>query len=225
MGRRYNQSKARRRRALAAIVVGILLVAAVGYRLTVDYAGEPPGESSATLVARVIDGDTFELSNGETVRLLAVDTPERGQRYYGEATDLLERLVLGKEVRLEFADRRRDNYGRLLSYVYVQETLLVNRVLLDSGLAYLYLFKDTDAGRVETGRLLAAQRAAIEESFGLYGTSYEAEAYYVARPGSYRFHRPVCASIRNSDPATSRIFKTREEALREGLSPCRRCKP
>ncbi len=69
------------------------------------------------VVTRVVDGDTVELSNGETVRLVGIDTPEVGQCGADRATANLERLVLFKRVRLTVSDEDRDGYGRLLRYV------------------------------------------------------------------------------------------------------------
>jgi endonuclease YncB( thermonuclease family) len=71
------------------------------------------------LVSRVVDGDTIELGNGETVRVVGIDTPERGECGYGEATANMERLVLGKRVGLGQSDEDRDHYGRLLRYTDV----------------------------------------------------------------------------------------------------------
>ena len=57
---------------------------------------------------RVIDGDTIELSNGEKIRLIGVDTPEtkhprKPVEYYGkEASAFTKKMVEGKEVRLEY---------------------------------------------------------------------------------------------------------------------------
>lgn len=72
------------------------------------------------LVARVVDGDTVELGNGEHVRIVGIDTPERGECGFAEAASNMERLVLGKRVRLRPSDEDRDRYGRLLRYVDVR---------------------------------------------------------------------------------------------------------
>ena len=71
------------------------------------------------LVSRVVDGDTLELGNGETVRLVGIDTPEVGACGFEQAAAHLGRLVLGKQVRLGVSDEDRDGYGRLLRYVDV----------------------------------------------------------------------------------------------------------
>jgi hypothetical protein len=67
----------------------------------------------------VVEGDTVELGNGETVRVVGIDTPEGGECGYDQATANMERLILGKRVRLTVSDEDRDRYGRLLRYVDV----------------------------------------------------------------------------------------------------------
>ena len=57
--------------------------------------------SNKPKVVDVYDGDTFELQSGEKVRLLGINTPEIGEPGADIAKDFLEKLVLGKEVRLE----------------------------------------------------------------------------------------------------------------------------
>ena len=95
-------------------------------------------------VARVIDGDTFEIINkgkSEKVRLIGVDTPETvkpnsGVQPFGpEASSFTKKMIEGKLVRLEFDVQERDKYGRLLAYVYLEDGTLLNSRLLEEGLA------------------------------------------------------------------------------------------
>lgn len=82
-------------------------------------------EKQEAQVLRVIDGDTIQVlwrNRRERVRLLRIDTPERGQTGYQEATEALELLVGGNTVALVFEKQghpERDRHGRLLSYVLV----------------------------------------------------------------------------------------------------------
>jgi endonuclease YncB( thermonuclease family) len=92
------------------------------------FAGASPAEASTSTAAvtYVYDGDTVKLANGEKVRLIGIDTPERGQCGYTQATNLMKRLVLGDRVTLTTGARdNRDRYGRLLRYV--------NRGVVDAG--------------------------------------------------------------------------------------------
>jgi len=66
---------------------------------------------------RVIDGDTFVTQRGEVIRLAGVDTPEKGEDGYLEATIKLRGHLLWEEITL---DRRGvDKYGRTIACVYV----------------------------------------------------------------------------------------------------------
>jgi endonuclease YncB( thermonuclease family) len=81
---------------------------------------KPTKKSAPTprfLVAEVVDGDTIRLGNGESVRLVGIDTPEDGQCGSLRATENLTSLILGERVRLTISDEDRDQYGRLLRYV------------------------------------------------------------------------------------------------------------
>lgn len=87
------------------------------------------------VVARVLDGDTIELENGERIRLIGIDAPEQGELFYEEAKDFLKERVEGKKVILEKdASQDKDKYGRFLRYVFI-EGKLINCELLRAGLA------------------------------------------------------------------------------------------
>jgi micrococcal nuclease len=101
------------------------------------------GDRATAEVLRVVDGDTIEvLLDGaeEDVRYIGVDTPESvapGEpvECFGEAaSDFNADLVEGEEVTLVFDAELRDQYGRLLAYVYAGD-VLVNAQLLVRGFA------------------------------------------------------------------------------------------
>lgn len=100
-----------------------------------------PATALLVKVKRVIDGDTILLQNGERVRYIGVNAPEvdhspRGAEPLGrEAKEANRRLVEGKWVRLEFDSERRDKYGRLLAYVFLDDGTFVNGWLVERGLA------------------------------------------------------------------------------------------
>jgi len=90
-------------------------------------------------VARVIDGDTFVLKNEERVRLIGIDTPERGERCFEEAKNRLQELVFGKDVLLYKDKSHRDKYGRIVRFAYV-DGIFVNLVLVEEGFAKSFEF-------------------------------------------------------------------------------------
>jgi micrococcal nuclease len=87
----------------------------------------PPGEYR---VLHIVDGDTLDigvpLADGtllkQRIRLLELDTPERGQPGYKKATEDLRKLA-GERVRISYASkgRRRAHYGRLLCYLWTSD--------------------------------------------------------------------------------------------------------
>jgi len=205
------------------LILIMLVAALVCFRLANEIGDEFAHLSRLEIVA-VIDGDTMRLKGGDKLRLANIDTPEQGEPYYEEATRHLERLVVNKRARVQLAAQTRDKYGRLLGSVFV-DSMSVSESIVRHGLAYVFLFQSTDLDRPEIKRLLEAQRQAMTDKVGLWSLRHEPEPYYVARAGSFRFHRRMCPVIRKVPIDECRLFRTREEALYEGLSPCRRCRP
>ena len=72
-------------------------------------------------MTHVIDGDTIELENGYRVRLIGVDSPERDEAGFEEATQFTRNAVEGKIVWLEPDGNDTDGFGRLRRYVWIQQ--------------------------------------------------------------------------------------------------------
>lgn len=79
-----------------------------------------------TRFLRAVDGDTLELlyqprtAIKEKIRLLRINTPERGEPGYLQARKALQQLTAHRTLALEFEtpdQPKRDRYGRLLAYV------------------------------------------------------------------------------------------------------------
>ncbi|MGC8812194.1 MAG: thermonuclease family protein [Candidatus Aenigmatarchaeota archaeon] len=123
--------------------------------------------SSKTLVtvARVIDGDTFELANGKKVRLLGVDAPEKNQYFYSEAREKLKELIENKNVFLEADVTNSDSIGRLLRYVFVDDTF-VNLEIVKQGFANVYIVSPNSK---YSSQLLEAEEFARKNKLGIWG--------------------------------------------------------
>ncbi len=88
-------------------------------------------------ITQVIDGDTFEISTEQRVRLKGINTPEQGQEGYYKAKDYLSQFE-GKIVALEKSDK--DRYGRILGYLHYNKQL-INKDILEQGLGHLYYYE------------------------------------------------------------------------------------
>lgn len=125
------------------------------------------GESAQVL--NVIDGDTIDvLLDGEEyrVRYVGVDTPERGDPYYSEATQANRDLVQGETVMLVIDVSETDQYGRLLRYIYLEDGTFVNAELIANGYARLVTYPPDVANADYFADL---QREAREARRGLWG--------------------------------------------------------
>lgn len=137
-------------------------------------------------VKRVIDGDTFELENGERVRLLGIDTPEKYDSKKMEADiersqkdkGLIKRLgelssfysdsiLFGKYVKLvsDSTNSNRDRYSRLLRYVYLENGEMFNLKIIQDGYAYAY----TKYPFIHIEKFRKAEHDARENNLGLWG--------------------------------------------------------
>lgn len=87
------------------------------------------GESAALLgleavtVSRVVDGDTFVLTDGRRVRLIGVNTPEstnRNEEYGKEASQYTSSKLTGKQIWIQKDVSETDRYDRLLRIAWLE---------------------------------------------------------------------------------------------------------
>ncbi|MEL6405043.1 MAG: thermonuclease family protein [Chloroflexota bacterium] len=123
-------------RVCMLIVIAVLVGAC-----TTSTAGGETGR-----VVNVVDGDTIDVVINGTeyrVRYVGVNTPERDEVCYADATQANADMVEGEIVRLVRDTADTDRFGRLLRYIYVGETF-VNRQLVADGYAETVLYGDDD---------------------------------------------------------------------------------
>jgi micrococcal nuclease len=134
-----------------------------------------PARTTSAEVERVVDGDTIEVSidgTTEDVRYIGIDTPESVtpgepvECFGRRASAFNERLVAGRTVTLRFDRERRDDYGRLLAYVYAGSRL-VNAELVRHGYARTLTIAPNDSRASLFDRL---EREAGRAGRGLWGS-------------------------------------------------------
>jgi micrococcal nuclease len=139
---------------LLALLVGFLQLLTTGGGATSPTPTPTPSEATATptpppfvrpnpaslqqaTVVRVIDGGTIDVTiDGEErrVRYYGVEAPENGEKCFEESKARNTEL-LGATVRLEPDARDQDEHGRLLRYVFTDDGLSIEAVLVGEGLA------------------------------------------------------------------------------------------
>ena len=141
--------KDKSRTTLIVIFSVIFLIIVVGFGLYLIYTIEVQKGEEEEFVIDVIDGDTFKMNTGDSIRLLCVNTPEKDEEDHKRATKFLESLVLYKEVRLEQGEtlNKTDKYGRTLAFVYIDnlgKDVFVNKLIIDAGFSDVYDYGDEE---------------------------------------------------------------------------------
>ena len=145
--------------------LAITAIIAINYWYFSTYEDGRPANRESVIVAHVIDGDTFDLTDGRRVRMLNVNTPEKGEFGSQEAIAYTKRLE-NRTVDIEILGR--ETYGRLLVRVYAPE--YVNLELVRQGLARTLL---VDEGEVDV--FAKAEDKAMQEGRGVWERSEEYE--------------------------------------------------
>jgi endonuclease YncB( thermonuclease family) len=93
------------------------------------------------IVTEIVDGDTLDVNNVR-IRLSMVNTPERGEPSYKEATELTESVCPVGETALVDEDdgQKEGSYDRLIGAVYCNGNNMssLNQILLEEGKARVY---------------------------------------------------------------------------------------
>ena len=137
---------------ICKLIQGVVLLCAILY-VQIALSASP---ALTGKVVRVYDGDTIKVENVGKVRLIGIDTPEfessdRDQYYLrqgiseptlrriaSESREFIFRNIVGGVVVLTTDRETYDRHGRLLAYVHLPDGRLLNRTLLEEGLAAVY---------------------------------------------------------------------------------------
>lgn len=135
---------------------GFFLSLCLGGILALSAYAEEPAPLLLGTVTWVYDGDTLEIDTLGKVRLIGIDAPEsensqrdrylaekgvsaaRQRQVYQAAKSFNIKHVKGQKVSLTLDDPPRDRHDRLLAYVYLPDGRLLNRMLIEEGLAVVY---------------------------------------------------------------------------------------
>jgi len=128
----------------------------------------PSNDIEYATVTYIYDGDTIQVEmDGEKykVRFIGIDTPERDEFYYWDATQAnAELLPIGTEVMLIKDVNDTDRYDRLVRYVVAGDTFVNYELVLD-GYAYAKSYRPDTSCDVT---LDDAEKIASENQVGLH---------------------------------------------------------
>lgn len=131
--------------------------------------GDGGGGAKLYTVESIIDGDTIDIDDGRRIRLLGIDTPERGTNaecWGDEAFNHLAALLGDSKVSLEYDVEREDVYGRTLAWVRA-EGVFINAKMVDDGAACVLIIPPNGA-EYET-YLESLESGATTAGRGLWG--------------------------------------------------------
>jgi micrococcal nuclease len=145
--------------------------------VTTTTAPPPTGEAFGTgVVTWIYDGDTVQVrvdGIDEKVRLIGIDAPETGGPYttvecFGhESTAFAKEQLNNQRVRLDLdpSQDKRDRFGRLLAYVWLEDGTFVNELMIAEGYAREYTY---DKPYRYQDRFRDAEAQAREREVGLW---------------------------------------------------------
>jgi micrococcal nuclease len=138
------------------LILRLFLIVLTGFVLVLPACAEETAEPLRGTVTWIYDGDTIEIDKLGKVRLIGIDTPEREnsprdvflekqgvsatkqREIYHIAKTFNIDYIKGQTVSLSLDRPPRDRHGRLLAYVYLPDGRLLNRMLIEQGLAVVY---------------------------------------------------------------------------------------
>jgi endonuclease YncB( thermonuclease family) len=151
----------------------IIAVAVVACTPAVDTTATTAGIGAS--VIDVQDGDSLLVDidgTQERVRLIGVNAPEHDECFGPESAVGLRDLIDGTEIRIVADVEARDQYGRLLGYVYLEDTLINEEIAL-RGLVLARAFEPNIALQ---DRIDAAAEDAQENQRGMWSPATCASA-------------------------------------------------
>lgn len=136
-----------------ALIITILIAINISF-FSISFSPE----REAVIISRVIDGDTLELKDGRTIRLLNINAPEKKYPNSNLATEFL-RQFQNSTVEVEITGT--DKYQRNLARVYAPDYL--NLKIVQDGLASKFL-----VGESELKEFADAEESAIKNEKGIW---------------------------------------------------------
>ena len=177
------------------------------------------------LCTKVSDGDTITVEGVGKVRLVGVNTPEKGVAGSDASTYFTKKLCLNREVSLDIDDSKHtDKYGRTLAVVIVDGKNL-NEMLLKEGLAEIMYMPPSEFYPYDWAG--DNTHVASQTSTNKYTSSSSTNnaGTYIGNLDTHKFHKPSCKYSEKISEKNKVTFSSRDEAINQGYAPCKICNP
>ena len=178
------------------------------------------------ICTEVVDGDTIYLDNGEKVRFVGVNTPERGVEGYIASKNFVQKLCLNKKIGLDIDDaKKHDRYGRTLAVVIVDGKNL-NEIILNEGLAEIMYLPPSEFYPykwVDDSKHVATSEYTYTNTHSDNVPSDTGS--YIGNSNSGKFHKSTCNWGQKTAEHNRVYFKSRDLAISQGYVPCKACNP
>ncbi|WP_310060519.1 thermonuclease family protein [Pseudomonas synxantha] len=170
-----------------ASLAGAFFVSAIWLSAAQAFCPAPDGLTTV-VVQRVVDGDTLRLSDGRSVRMIGLNTPELGKKGRSDepfavaARKRLEALVAASDGRVGLLPGKesQDHYGRTLAHVYGADGVNLEAQMLAEGLGFLVaVAPNVDLVACQQ----AAERSARQAGLGLWRQSPVLKAEQITTSG------------------------------------------
>ena len=179
------------------------------------------------ICTKVVDGDTIYLDNGEKIRFVGVNTPEKGVNGYLTSKNFVEKLCLNKEVGIDVDNSKHsDRYGRTLGVVIV-DGKNVNEMLLKEGLAEVMYMPPSEFYPYDwaDGNTPTSSSYSHTTSYSQTNSGSGDTGNYVGNINSGKFHNPSCQWAQKMSEGNKIQFSSRDDAINQGYEPCKVCNP
>jgi micrococcal nuclease len=159
--------------------------------ITIQKEGIQPFGYINAYVEKVVDGDTFHIKYGDEkykVRLLDIDTPESiksgvdAQPYSLEASELTKKTLTNQNIKLVFEKETKDQYGRLLAHVILEDGTYYNAFMVQNGFAISVIYSPNTLFKDYFAEL---QKKAIENKAGFWKLPEKERPFIKNSKGKY----------------------------------------